>query len=535
MAKEKKSHLGAIITLIIIGAIIVGGVVGYSMVYDASNPTTTQDENFSIEKTMTKKVFAGFDNLATNNGNYQLSLTQEELNQTLLLLVNQSGTNLQENLRGVELTIDAEKQTYTFSVYVTFSFFKTKINLTTNLQETDEAYVFTIQSLSIGKINGLESIALNILKGVVSEDSINSIFKNNGLSLTMSYNNKNLTYNKADLIQDASILLSSYSDNTLYSALLEEFLSLDLLSFDFYTDKSLSVGLDLSLFSNNVNYVTTDKNLTDLDLKTYVDNLETLLDNKIIDNSGSHDQYVYDYLTKGYTNISDEAKAYIDTLDLSSIGITINQLYTGYQHDSDNQDIVENTILNNQENLLTEGVITLDEEIVNEYLLSQSQFVTTGYVLTGLVEDNDYDVVYFAIDNCYINFLQDSNGDERMYLTLGLSVNGYETVLCLDSVKTESTAFGMTMTIDNIAFGNHSMNENLQNEIFSLVGDALSTSDWLTFDATSKTFTIDFQPYLSEYISTIEILGYTLSLETTINGSSLSDDGYLTLTGSITN
>lgn len=519
-----------LLKIIIVAGIVVAVPAGlfYGLLYE-NNDTSyfAKDESFDNDHFVTAKMVHAFDDTKSKE-KISFSITEDDLNQILYRACETAfPNNMHKQLKGMQIQIKDDQ--YVFNVDLTpISIFSTRLQLVAKLEETEDEFVFHLTDVKIGKLGNIKSIALSTTTTTssyfVNDEFVMNTFASCGLTIECSLSDSILTYKKADLANDMkSILGDDSSSASLYTGIISDLVSSDILDVDFYSSKSLSFDLDLNPLHTNETYVTEDKNLTDFTIEKYRNNLKTLLDEGSIDNTNQHDTYAFSYLINGYNALSDEEKAYIDSIDMSCIGIKDTKNYQGYYHPTSTM-TVEKTIKNNLTGLLNSG-IAIDEDVVNDYIKTTA-LIGTGYALTYKgPSDTEYDVNYIALDNAYVNFLND-----KMYMTLGLNMNGYETSLILDTSKKAETQYGLVLSTDKVYYGTHEINEDLKAQIFLLLDDAFVDSRWLEFDGSNGEFTIDFSYFLSDYLGSLK---NKTSINVSLNGENLNSDGYMLIKGSL--
>lgn len=515
-----------LLRLILVAGVLVAIPVGlcYGFLYE-SNDTSyfVKDESFDNDHFVTSKMVKSFDNTVAEE-KISFSLTQDDLNQILYRACESAfPNNMHKELKGMQILIEDDK--YVFNVdLVPVSFFLTRFQLVANLEETEDAFVFHLEDIRIGRASHIGSMALSMASYFVNDDFIDSAFASCGLTIDCSLSSRTLTYRKEQLGIDLKNLLGDSNDSTsLYTGIISDLVSSNILSTDFYRDSSISFDLDLKPLSTNELYVTEDKNLTDFNISKYNNNLKSLLDDGSIDNTDYHDTIVLSYLINGYDALEENNRAYLDSVDLSSIGIKDKANYQGYYHPSASVS-VENVIKNNINSIVNAG-ITIDEDTVNDYIKTTA-LIGTCYALTykGLI-DTEYDANYIVLDNAYVNFL-----DDKMYLNIGVSMNGYETTLILDASVKEKTQYGLILSTDKVFYGTHEINEDLKKELFKIIASAFTSSGWLTFNGETGEFTIDFETYIKNNSGALKD---KLGIDVCIKGDSLNSDGYLLLKGTV--
>ena len=136
------------------------------------------------------------------------------------------------------------------------------------------------------------------------------------------------------------------------------------------------------------------------------------------------------YKVNGLENNSPDA-------DLSVIGINNKATYLGFNlvAATSLEDIVSNSVASFQDYNPAEDefdLANIHEADINTFLKSQELF-GNKFFLTREVADDEYKVSYIALDNAYINLT-----DENAYMSLGLNLNGLETIITLAMANDET-------------------------------------------------------------------------------------------------
>lgn len=506
----KKLVIGILIPVII----IVGGAATlYFLISDSSNQQYQKTDK-TTEVLMNEKMLMAFSDTKTSH-HINFSLEQDDFNQAISLAYDKLDDSTKEYLKGAEIKIDGD--VYHIYVYAQASIVKSKIDLSCKFSSDDENYYLKIDSLKVGKLSGMKWLATSILKNAISDDSLNSSFASAGIHMKADLNNDRFVYKKEDCKSDIiSLMKKQMTDSSLSTSLVSSFLNMDLLSVDF-TSK-LQAIIDLEPLNKNEAFCHSD-NMIDaskLNLDAQRDKVKTLLENGKIDLESSHPTTVFFYLLRGYEALDDSQKQYIDSIDLTSIGIkeVEKKIYAGYHPtSSDIKEVIQSSTLDGT--LISSDGLLIKEELLNSYLQSQD-ILGYSYIIAGK-KDNSYIVNYITVDNLYFDCLNSTS--ENMNMVIGMNVNGYETSLILENKKEKSLDYGLTLKNEQIYFGEKEVDDDLKTELYKLIKDNLPSSEFLTFDG-NGTFSVNFEVYLSDYIS---LTGGKLALETTVVGDSLTD------------
>ncbi len=512
----KKLLIGILIPVVILAG---GATTLYFLVRDTST-VSYQKTEMTTKEVMSKNLLTAF-STCKDDHKVSFEMSQDDFNQVLSMAYLDMDSSAKEYLRGMEIKIEGD--VYHIYVYAKASILSTKLDMACKFSSDEENYYLTVSSIKVGHLSKLKSLAFSILKKAMSESQINDAFTKAGISMKADFEKERFVYKKEDCKNDLKALIKkSMSENTLVSSAVNNFLDMGLLSVDF-TSKMQAL-INLEPLNTNADFCSQGNTLSEesLSLEAQKNKIISLLNAGILDEESSHPTIVFNYLLRGYSSLKDEEKEYIDSLNLSSIGLDSKfkkETYMGYQPDAaDIKDALIESLTDGS--LLTENGLLIKEKTLNDYLQSQG-ILGYSYLLTGKV-DNSYVVDYITMDNAYFNLISKDN-KEQMNMVIGLNINGYETSLIMENTKDQELDYGITLKNENIYFGTNAVQDDLKNEIYTLVKNNLPSSEFLTFDG-KGTFTINFEGYLKDSIELLsKVQNKKLVLDTTIEGTSLDD------------
>ncbi|MFA6829672.1 MAG: hypothetical protein WCR67_03095 [Bacilli bacterium] len=513
---KKKSHGLLKFLLILLAIIVIPITTIYVLFADDSFKVKNNNEKIDAETLINNKIASCLNKTAQTN-KVSLAITQDDLNMILNGVKDGLPDGTDTYVKGFSCSINEDKYIFEIGLSVSAYIIKSKAIIETKIEETDEAFIFRIENIKVGKVSGINSFASSIAKNFINDSTLNQAFASSGLSFTASLSNQTITYTKADALHDINSALESSGE--LATSIVHEFINDSLLSFSFYDNSEIKAEIDLSSLKNNANYVTPEKN-SGLVLSDYKTDLVTLLDNGIVDLDSNHPTYAYTYLIKGYDNCDEDIQDYVKDKDFSSVGINNVSSYQGYsvEESANIGEII-------QQSLSSLNLTTLSANAkINENLITSicenSGLLGYSYVFTQQTETS-HQVSCVTLNNFYVNFVED-----RMYLTVGVDINGCQTVICFDTQQQESSGYSISLSVEEIYFGTNTTTNVLKQVIYGLVSQALEEDEYLSFDQETATFTYDFAPGFNNIPSAISSL---LKTDITIEGDSLSDLGYINL------
>jgi hypothetical protein len=519
--------LGLWITLGVVFALLILPVgTFYALFYDGTQSDMEVDADFSKEKFVNNLMVDSLDNTVTNK-ELELTITQDNLNQLIY-----ASTSFAKEGRFKDYIhnyyIDITDTTYDFYVEVQMPIFKTKICITTILEDYDDpdnhlndAFTFKIEDVRMGHVNGMTNIAKKILNNYVSADTLETAIQESGLTMSVDFENMKITYKHIDLFKDLKKLLGDDSgESALYFNAVTEFVNNNLFNFNFNDEKAIKASVNLTSLAINDLYCTPIKNLN-IPLEDYCTTLKNMLNDGAIDDT--HASIIFSYLLLGYADMDDDTKTYLATCDFSSYGIADVTTYTGYplHHDDDIEKILKDQIT--PAGIAMGKIGQINEDQINEVIKSTK---VVGYsFLLYFKQNNQYKVNYITLDNFYINILND-----KMYLNIGLNLNGYETSIVFIATPTDCTNYRLNFSLDKAYFGNYQISDDFEDIFLGIVDEAIDAESWIGLTKESKTLYIDFSSPInnSGYKSLIDAYG---TVDIKCIGESLEDNGYLDVIG----
>ncbi len=523
--KKKKHHVGLIVTLVILFVVIVLPIsLTYILFYDATTTSFVGDDNVSTESMLKKKTVSAFSDSKTS-GKIDLAIEQNDLNQLLYGAYKEMPSQASQYVK--KFYCDVEGKQYTFSFDAEVPLFKSRLRLVTTLDDYSDdsgrGIYFKIDDIKIGRTGGLKSIATSIASNFITDADLTKMFASTGLNMKVSLADAKITYARGDYIADLKKMIGG--SNALVTSMLDTFFDNNLASLE--PEGGIDVLIDLAKLHTNSAYCDPTHTL-DIDVPAIGTNIKTLLKGGIVDDDQTKLGYVMNYLVRGYDLASSSAQSYISGKDLTSIGIADVEAYDGANLAS------ETTItdaLKNRINLtdIAQGKIGyIDETDINDTLQSVAA-IGQGIVL-DYVDSSDALVSCVCIDDLYANIF-----NNHIYLTLGLSINGYETSIVFDTAYKGLSDYVMTLEVSDLYFGTLSASEDLQSYLFDLMESSFSGDSEFFFDSATGVFTVDVKAAIENADATCKAaitaaMATGKELKATLTGSALADNGTIQVT-----
>ena len=478
----------------------------YGLLYDPSTKRTDIDESFAVEKMATRIIVDSLDNTTTRN-DIEIAITEKDLDNILDYALNQAGVKNQY----VKKAYCVIKGTsYKFYVDLDGVVIQSRLKISTTLTESEDkkTFIFEVNDLGIGNINGFASIAKTALNSYIPEGMVDDVFKSAGLSMKFDKKNLKLTYDKADLLVDIGNFMQG-GEADLFMTVIKTLMEKDLAAFNLESNNFLEVNIDLKPLATN-EFVTDDsahRRIKPEEVSTNCrDKLVTLLNNHTLDPETDDLNTVFSFLFKGYGPLSDQEKAIIDPINFSSVGIVNNSTYvpvyeSGVDFMTSEEYLFEKMQdrLMNAKSLLSDSkeVTLLYEDDINTYIASRD--ISGFKVILNRKMDEGYKVNYVLMDNFYSNIYKNSEG-QVAELVCKLNINGYHTSLTFETEATIENNESLTFTVkDNgIRYGSIAAKE-LNDQFFDIVSGAMNGGDsTISADPEKHAFTLSFAGLISQ-------------------------------------
>lgn len=505
----------------------------YICFFDGTSNKVERDPNFDTASVMKNMGIDALDNTGTT-GTIDVNITTGTFNQMLIEGLNQiyaATPALESVIKGFYLETSDEEYNFMLDIDA-YGVFKTRLKILTSLENSEvdgnEAFIFKINDIKIGLIGGFYNFAKEKLSTILNDSFLNGLFGNLGLSFTSDIENNRIYYLKSSIPSDINHFLNNTS--TLYSTMLEEFFLNGLFDLAFKKE-GLSGSIDLQTLSQNEDYVTSEK-MNTVAWQNFNDNIEDWLKNEIIPESLADN--AFEYLIKGRTVATSELNAALSGKDLSSYGISDPTTYEGvivdYGHGGSGKiERPEKTLDKVMQDQINYNDITSQKLIgkISESDLNKtfgsSNAIGNYFLLERKTSDGDFKVNTFLISNLYVNVFSDC-----IKMVFDISINGYDTYVCLKALYSSFDNYKISFTIDELLYGSYACSDAYKDVIWSLFKNALSTDDTFSFsdDGTNKVVSVNFAQAVEDsgFKAVIDATG---SPKLTMDGATLADEGHI--------
>ena len=457
----KKFFTGLAIFLVVF--IVLPVALTFVFLFDTGKMAVEYDDNFNKEDWSKALVVDSLDYAPTEQV-ARFQVTENEINNFIHSALKD---NTVFNQYVTQLAVDITDDSYVVSISGKLSFFETRAKLTATLEKMEvfsngfsaPAYVLTVENITLGRLTHVKDVALFFMRQFLNNETLDALASNLKVHTDLQ-NSKIFIY--ADDLRDLinTVVMGDGAGQTaFYFTFINDFLNQGLLEFNFYGNDTFGIDLKLNKLTGNdygegqyvyygMPYENTATKLTingqqkKLSLDVIREAVVSLLNSGVIQTTQM--SAVSDYLFNGYDAVTPNAP----DCDLSSIGITNKTTYAGFK------DVYTETSI---DNILTSGVATfpdysdginsfdlveIKESDVNEYLKSQ-HMLGIKYFLERTTEDGKHKANYIALDNAYINLLEN-----KAIISAGLNVNGLETTVTLPMIKNNAESSGSCLVYD---------------------------------------------------------------------------------------
>ena len=504
--------------------VILPVALTFILFFDTGKMNVTYDEHYSKEHMAQALVVDSLDNTVSDKV-AKFSVSENDINN---MIHEATKDNEEFNKYITQLAIDITDDSYVFNLSGRASFFETRAKLTATLRKEyvaykgseKEAYVFTIKGMSLGRVSGLKGVVMFFLKQFLNNSTIDTLTASLKLHTDLE-NSKIFIYSSdlRDLINEA--VSEENGTSEFYFTFINDFFDHNLIELKAYDNNALTINVKLDKLTGNdygtgeyvyykMPYEDTLTKLTingtekKLSLDVIREAIVSLLDDKLI--TTAQMSAVSDYLFNGYNG------ANAPECSLTSIGINNKETYQGFNliAASSMDETFKNSVADFDGYSALQNafdIVNLNESDINNYLKTRNIF-GHKYFLQREIENGKNKVNYIALDNAYINFLED-----KAIFSAGLNINGLETMITMPMNLDEDNSEGMSLVYspDELYFGatpedgvKLTLQTSTERVIFKTLKEAMGgeTDKSFTFSE-DGTLTISFDSIVNEAINGI--------------------------------
>lgn len=541
MAKNKKRSLkGLWITLIILGTLIIAPIVTlYGCFYENKTSTVVKDEHFDQNNLFYNIGVDALDNVK-ETGKIDFTISKDVFNQLLLAAFEdhiKTNVTIAPYISG--LYIETKEDAYTLYVDLHYkNLFKTRAKIILTLSEEiidgKEAFALNISDVKLGRISGILKMIPSMLTKYIPFLSDNSMIEgllaSSGLPLHSDISNKRIYFLKDEISQ---MLLEQYGNEGLLSGIFQELFSDDLFEGFQMKKDGLHALIDITSLGEYTDFTDQSK-VFDVDWDSYKEKNISLIREGIISENQALD--MYSFLLKGYDRSNADIKEMVNSLDLSSIGIVDTSNYLGVftntneenkipLSNKDFKDLAADNLNDIGTISSTKEILHIDEDDINS-VFRACDIIGNSFMIDRYQKNDDiYSIIKnntLTITNVYSNLV--STG---LKIVIGVSINGFETVLCLDAKYSSFNSDDYSIRFDlkdNIYFGSRKADESFSQTIFELLESALNGIDTFSFDSNNVEMIISFENVINDSLirPAIELIGTPACV---LSGNTINEEG----------
>ena len=255
--KKKKSKKKVVIIVLLVVFLVLfvfPPAFVFIFIYDTSKMKVTYDEAFDSDKWAESLVMDSLDN-TVSEGAAKFSISESDVNNMLY----QSYKDSEEMQQFVkQIAIDVRKNSYVFSISASLGFFNTRIQIVTNLSKgqvenrngvLEDAYIFTIKDVVLGKVPGLKPLVMSILKQSIG-DSFSS--GDSQFEIHSDLDHSRFYVFASDFRNMIGNALGGGSGSSnFYTSFIYDFLDNGLVDVDFYSNEALTIKVQLDKLTGN--------------------------------------------------------------------------------------------------------------------------------------------------------------------------------------------------------------------------------------------------------------------------------------------
>lgn len=409
----KKGLLGLIIPLGVIFTLLLPVGVVALMLFDPTK-SNFQPENITTEQVFQRQLVRSFKDISTT-GKMEFKVNQDTLNQVLYNAMGDVKKQVAEPYASMlgDLYVEINNKDYNFYLPVNAFGFQSRAKVFTVLsgdEDNSTEYVFTIKGANLGNFPAWDIIKMT---GVLNSLDLNSTFQNAGLRIKSDLPNGRLTYNKHDMMEDLTKMMSNTSGEQ--GDLLSGALEMMDISFNFNNGIN-GIG-DFNAMKDNADKIDSASRLSSL--------------------NDAHNNIITPAVTKATEAIKNgtpEQEA-LDTLknDFSA-------LKTAYGENKDINSLVSDRLSKfNYVDYLTDAIYGTGGQFKNVSHVDENEISSvlksTGLLGTTFTFNYKDEVAYAVIDQFFTDvFVRD--GQSYLNFALGVNLNGFETRAIIETKVT---------------------------------------------------------------------------------------------------
>lgn len=473
-----------LILFIAIGLVIYLGINIVSSDNFTGNETVerikSEDKSFNTVKN--DILYDSFTTLSDSDTTYSISLDEEEMN----YLLHSVSKDISKNVDNVYIIYGEDN--YSLYMPVEWLFFKSCLVMDTKItySSSTDTIDLNITNLSLGKFGVSNFFVKTFVLPNLNAKYIDNLFAKVNLTTTTNFDNGNIniSINSDDFIN----LILSNTSNDLYSVLYSTLKTNSKVSYSFTKD-SMSINFDLTDAKETGN-----KYSLETSLNSVKNNMNTLLENKIVNEDNSN--LVFNYLVNGYRYLSDDEKQEIKKIDLSSISISEDNVesYTGIIER--NSGLISAKFVIADLKNLSPSVVVSDDDLNKE--LNNQDVVGKSFVFLNMDSSK---FTYIIIESLYTEISAD-----HVSVNILININSFETLIKLDFACVNGIG-KLELSLENSSIGSIAVDNSNSTTIMKYIESVVTTK--MMYVNENNNFVIDLSVYESEkFKGALELLGF---------------------------
>lgn len=470
----------AIIAVLLL-AVIVTGVVLTVMIHekrDVTDPTVAAKKR-GLRTVLNSHMEADL-TAARESGEARFLFSEQDLKFLFYAILQSIDPPSGVTLSGVDVTV--ADGNYTLAVSARIGVMPTVLRAGLSFAESAGSYSVTLTQASAGSlevVRGLGRLILRRADAAKIEQSLASV----NLFCMVNLDTMTVTFTKENILRTAATLIGGEEDATLLHLLLDVFLDHEsLLSLSLGNNNLLGAVLHLA----RIRYSTEERGALPYtyDFDAVAQQVEALLAAGAV----TEDQVspVFRLLVKGYASLSDQDKAALEGVDLTSVGVTDKETYRGMM-EKEQRSLSD--LLTNDQFFLSSGAllptfgVKITDDMLTEVLRSMN-FVGFSLAFSGADTGR---VAYVVIEQ--FNLLATEN---HIDLEMIVNINGVQTVMTAALSAPPAAGVAINAKMDSVMLGEEPLTEAQRRELLTYLASAAAGVDFIAFNAEEETVTLRF-------------------------------------------
>lgn len=470
----------AIIAVLLL-AVIVTGVVLTVMIHekrDVTDPTVAAKKR-GLRTVLNSHMEADL-TAARESGEARFLFSEQDLKFLFYAILQSIDPPSGVTLSGVDVTV--ADGNYTLAVSARIGVMPTVLRAGLSFAESAGSYSVTLTQASAGSlevVRGLGRLILRRADAAKIEQSLASV----NLFCMVNLDTMTVTFTKENILRTAATLTGGEEDATLLHLLLDVFLDHEsLLSLSLGNNNLLGAVLHLA----RIRYSTEERGALPYtyDFDAVARQVEALLAAGLV--TEEQVSPVFRLLVKGYASLSDQDKAALEGVDLTSVGVTDKETYRGMM-EKEQRSLSD--LLTNDQFFLSSGTllptfgVKITDDMLTEVLRSMN-FVGFSLAFSGADTGR---VAYVVIEQ--FNLLATEN---HIDLEMIVNINGVQTVMTAALSAPPAAGVAINAKVDSVMLGEEPLTEAQRRELLTYLASAAAGVDFIAFNAEEETVTLRF-------------------------------------------